>query len=67
MDIKNRLKNKMLWVSVIALIPMLCQSFGLDILPSNYTEVSNSILGIVILLGLVNNPSTENAGFKDDK
>lgn len=66
MDIK-RLKNYGLWIAVIALIPMLCQSFGVKVLPENYKEVATAILGIFVLLGIVNNPTTDNKGFADDK
>ncbi|GFZ33574.1 peptidase C1 [Clostridium zeae] len=67
MDIKSRLKNYGLWVSVIALIPMVCKGFGLNILPDNYNEIATAILGILVLLGILNNPTTETNGFKDDK
>lgn len=60
----NRLKNYGLWVSLIALIPMLCQSFGLDVLPTNYKEVATAILGIFVLLGIINNP-TVGQGYLD--
>lgn len=64
---KTRLKNYGLWLAVIALIPMICQGFGVSILPGNYEELSTAILGIFVLLGIVNNPTTEHKGFSDDK
>lgn len=67
MDLKKRLKNYGLWVSVIALMPMIAQSFGTDILPDNYKELATAILYIFVLLGIVNNPTTSNNGFADDK
>ncbi|GFP74108.1 C1 family peptidase [Clostridium fungisolvens] len=67
MDIKTRLKNYGLWISVIALVPMVCKAFGLTILPDNYNEIATGILGILVLLGILNNPTTETNGFKDDK
>ena len=66
-SLKDRLKNYALWVSLIALIPMLCEGFGINVLPANYEELSMAILGILVLLGLVNNPTTQNRGYKDDK
>lgn len=66
MDIRSRLKNYGLWVAVIAFIPIFLQSFGFNILPVNYSEVATSLLGIFVLLGIVNNPSTENKGIADD-
>lgn len=67
MDIKSRLKNYGLWISVIALVPMVCKGFGLNILPDNYNEIATAILSILVLLGILNNPTTETNGFKDDK
>lgn len=67
MDIKSRLKNYGLWVSVIAFIPMLMQSFGMNVLPTNYSDVAMAFLGILVLLGLVNNPTTDSKGYGDDK
>lgn len=64
---KTRFKSYGLWLAVIALIPMVCQSFGANILPANYEEVATAILSIVVMLGIVNNPTTENKGFLDDK
>lgn len=63
----SRFKNYGLWVSIFALIPMLCQGFGIKILPENYNEVINAILGILVAAGILNNPTTENRGFTDDK
>lgn len=64
---KERFKNYALWVSLFAFVPMLCEGFGISILPNNYEELTTAILGILVLLGLVNNPTTRNKGFKDDK
>lgn len=63
----NRFKNYGLWVSIAALIPMVCQGFGVRILPTNYSDVVNAILGILVAAGILNNPQTENKGYSDDK
>lgn len=63
---RNRLKNYGLWTSVAALGLMIVQNSGLQILPEQWDAYVNSILGILILLGIINNPDTENPGFKDD-
>ncbi|PRR83402.1 phage holin [Clostridium vincentii] len=64
---KSRLKNYGLWVSIAALIPLLLQGFGLDVLPDNYNAIINAILSILIMLGLINNPTTECKWFRDDE
>ena len=64
---KSRFKNYGLWVSIAALVPMLLQGAGVDILPDNYNTIINAILSILIMLGLINNPTTECKWFLDDK
>lgn len=63
----NRLKNYGLWVSVASLSFMLIQEFGVQITPEKWELYINSILGILILLGIINNPTTNNRGFGDDE
>lgn len=64
---KNRLKNYGLWVSVLAFIPMVLEAFGVNLLPDNYDEIVKSLLSILVLAGLISNPSTENHGYLDDE
>lgn len=63
----DRFKNYGLWVSIAAFIPMFLKGIGYDILPSNYNEIVNSLLGILVVAGILSNPQTENKGFLDDK
>lgn len=56
---KSRLKNYGLWVSLFALFGMILQDFiGLEISISKYELYSETILTILIFLGIVNNPTT---------
>ncbi|MDF2557812.1 MAG: holin [Bacillales bacterium] len=66
LNLKNRIRNYGFWISVIALIPMTLKGFGIDVLPENYSEIANTILGLLVFLGIVNNPTTESKGFSDD-
>jgi uncharacterized membrane protein len=60
----QRFKNYALWSSLfIGLVPLLAQAFGYE-LPGEYDAIINSILGILVTAGLLNNPSQGN-GFKD--
>jgi len=59
----NRWKNYSLWVSVAALIPMILQGAGMNILPTNYAEITNALLGILVLAGILSNPTT--TGYTD--
>ena len=62
-----RLKNYGLWISVAAFIPILLTVFGVDIVSEEYNELVNALLGILVAAGLLNNPTTEERGFADDK
>jgi uncharacterized membrane protein len=64
---QNRLKNYGLWTSIAALVFMVLQNAGVNILPDQWYTYVNSILSILILLGIINNPDTDNHGFGDDK
>ena len=63
---KSRLRNYGLWVSIAALIPMILKGFGINILPENYDEIITTILSILVMAGILNNPTTETKWFLDD-
>lgn len=63
----GRFKNYGLWVSVAAALLMVLQAVGVPVVPEQYDIVVNSILTILVTLGIVSNPKTENKGFGDDK
>jgi len=63
----SRFKNYGLWVSIAALIPIILQGVGVDILPDNYNTIINAMLSIFVMLGLINNPTTDCKWFQDDK
>lgn len=62
----NRLKNYGLWISIAAFIPMFLKGIGHDVIPANYNELVSSLLSILVVAGIINNPQTENKGFLDD-
>lgn len=62
----SRLKNYGLWVAILALIPLILKQFGVYIIPEEYTQITTAILSILVLAGILNNPTTENKGFLDD-
>ncbi|EGT3616908.1 holin [Clostridium perfringens] len=63
----SRLKNYGLWLSVFALIPLILEGFHISILPNNYSEIVTAILSILVMAGILNNPTTNTKGFGDDK
>lgn len=63
---KNRLKNYGLWISIASLVFMVVQNSGLQITPEQWNAYVNAILTVLVLAGIINNPTTENKGFADD-
>ena len=64
---KSRFKNYGLWVSIAALIPMILHAFGFDVLPDNYQEITSSLLSILVMAGILSNPTTDCKWYIDDK
>ena len=60
----NRLKNYALWVAIAAFILLVLQTVGIDVVPDKYNELVNSFLTILVLAGIINNPSI-GTGYKD--
>lgn len=56
----NRFRNKGLWLSILAFVPIICQQMGAYTLPHNYADVVNGILGVLVVIGILNNPKTGN-------
>ncbi|MBX4271465.1 phage holin [Clostridium estertheticum] len=54
----SRFKNYSLWVSIIALVPLVLSGFGIAIVPATYTAITNSVLAILVTLGILSNPLT---------
>ncbi len=63
----SRFKNYGLWVSILALIPMILSAFGVKIVPEEYQAITNTILSILVALGIISNPTTESKWYIDDK
>lgn len=60
----NRFKNYGLWVAIASFIPLLLTGFGYDVLPKNYNEIVTLGLGIMVLAGIINDPTNGN-GYTD--
>ena len=59
MDIKSRLQNKTFLVAIFSGALLLTQQLGLHIFPSNVADIFNTILSILVLLGIVIDPTTK--------
>lgn len=57
-DLTARLKNKAFWVAMASAIALLVQQLGVNILPSNYSEIVNSVLTVLTIMGIIVDTST---------
>jgi uncharacterized membrane protein len=67
---KNRFRNAGLWISVISFIPIVLESFGVTVLPEQLGAVKEALMAIIsvlVIFGILSNPTTENTGYSDDK
>ena len=58
------MKNKGFWVSLISAIVMILQAFGLKIDAPFANEIAASILGALVILGIISDPSS-GSGYLD--
>lgn len=61
-NLKEQIKNKYFWVSVVSLIVLTAQQFNLDIIPANFQDFANSVLTILVAMGILNNNATNGLG-----
>jgi len=68
MDWSSRFRNAGFWTSLIAFILLVLQEWGITLpVDSDWDSIVDAILAILVVLGIINNPTTENRGFLDDK
>lgn len=59
LDLKARLKNKTFILSMLGAIVLLIQQLGFkDLIPSNWLDIVNTILSILVMLGIIVDTST---------
>lgn len=56
-NLKLRLQNKVTLVALLGAVFLMAQQFGLEI-PRNYQDGLNTFVYILVLLGVVNDPTT---------
>lgn len=63
-ELRKRLKNYGFWSALLlGLLPLLLQACGIP-LPINFPDIVNGVLGLLVMLGLLSNP-TDGAGIFD--
>ncbi|ARU12979.1 holin [Streptococcus phage P0091] len=60
-NFKLRLKNKATLVALISAVFLMLQQFGLEI-PHNIQEGVNTFVAILVILGIVTDPTTKGIG-----
>lgn len=59
---KLRLQHKSFWVALVGLVVLLSQQLGVKIFPDNIADITNTILAIGVLVGVINDPTTAGLG-----
>ena len=60
-NLKLRLQNKATLVALISAVFLMLQQLGLEI-PTNIQEGVNTFVGILVILGIVTDPTTKGIG-----
>lgn len=59
MQTQNRFKSYVLWVSIISLVSLIVKTItGYEV--PNFDTIVNSMLGILVTFGILNNPTDPN-------
>ena len=58
MNIKTRLRNKALWVSIAALALLVARALGYQVDEGQYNQITDALIGIGLLAGVLNDPTS---------
>ncbi|WP_314330611.1 phage holin [Abiotrophia defectiva] len=61
-NLKLRLQHKSFWVALVGLVVLLSQQLGVKIFPENIADITNTVLAIGVLVGVINDPTTAGLG-----
>ena len=64
-NLKEQIHNKFFWMSVVSLIVLIAQQFGLDFIPADFLVFANSVLTILVGMGILNDNTTPGIGTED--
>lgn len=62
-SILTRLNNKGTIIALVSLIISLVIQFGVDVDANKYTDIATTICNILILLGVLNDPTTSTSAY----
>lgn len=60
----NKWRNYGLWLSISSLILLVLQNSGVNVVPEQFNNIVNGILGVLVMLGVISNPRDGN-GYTD--
>lgn len=64
---KNRFRNYGLWVSIASLVGIILQNLGyIKAGDPTWDNAVTTVLSILVALGIINDPTTENKWYRDD-
>ena len=67
---KDKLKNYSFWVGLVAcimlVVKLLAENFGFKINEEDINNIVNSVLGLLVILGVINNPTSKNTSTVDE-
>lgn len=67
MLVKNRFRNYGLWVSIASLVGIILQNLGyIKAGDPTWDNAVTTVLSILVALGIINDPTTENKWYRDD-
>lgn len=49
-------RNYKMWIALAAIIPLMFQAIGVDLLPANYNSLVNTFLTLFVTIGILTNP-----------
>lgn len=61
-NLQKQIKNTYFWVSVVSLVVLTAQQFNLNIIPEGFQDYVNSVLTILVAMGILNNNTTQGLG-----
>lgn len=65
MNWAKRVRNYGMWMSIVALFLMVVEWFGVAVVTSTFEDLYHTILVVLVLLGIINNPASNNQGYGD--
>jgi len=66
-DLKARMKNYGFWVSMASAVLLALTKAGVRVDDAHVMTIVQAVLGVLVVAGIINNPTTANKGFGDDK